>query len=112
MESTSAALFISISLVIFGISYYYFTTRHKERMEILERGLAPDHFKGQSNFLPLLIVLGILSIGIALGIAAGTWLSILFPLQKLAIISVCVFLGLGIALISSYALLKKMQKRD
>lgn len=112
MESTSAALFISISLVIFGISYYYFTTRHKERMEIIERGLDPNHFKGQSDFLPLLLILGIISIGLALGIATGTWLSLLYPPQKIAIISFCIFLGLGLALISSYAVIKKMQKKD
>jgi hypothetical protein len=112
MESTSAALFISISLVIFGISYYYFTTRHKERMEILERGLHPNHFKGQSDSLPLLLILGIISIGLALGVATGTWLSLLYPLQKIAIISFCILLGLGLALISSYAVLKKMRKRD
>lgn len=112
MENTSAALFISISLVIFGISYYYFTTRHKERMEIIERGLNPNHFKGQSDILPLLLILGIISIGIALGIVTGTFLSILYPLQKIAIISFCIFLGLGIALISSYTVLKKLRKRD
>jgi len=112
MENTSAALFISLSLVIFGISYYYFTTRHKERMEIIERGLNPDHFKGHSDFLPLLLIFGIISIGLALGIATGTWLSLLYPLQKIAVISFCIFLGLGLALISSYTILKKMQKRD
>ncbi|MCX2452043.1 hypothetical protein OQX61_12295 [Pedobacter sp. PLR] len=110
METTSAALFISISLVVFGISYYYFTTRHKERMEIIARGLSPDHFKGQTNLLPYLLILGMTSIGIALGIAAGTVVSTLLQLEKLFTIAFGVFLGLGIALIFSYALLKRMQK--
>ncbi|RWU10643.1 DUF6249 domain-containing protein [Pedobacter chitinilyticus] len=112
MESTSAALFISICLVIFGISYYYFTTRHKERMEIIERGLDPHHFKGQSEFSSWLLILGIVSIGIALGIATGTWLSLIFPQQKIAIFCFCIFLGLGLALISCGALLKNMRKKD
>lgn len=112
MESPSAALFISISLVIFGISYYYFTTRHKERMEIIERGLDPYYFKGQSDFLPFLLILGIISIGIALGIATGAYLSILYPLQKMAIVSFCIFFGLGLSLISAYAVLRKMRKKD
>lgn len=107
MQSTSAALFISISLVVFGISYYYFTTRHKERMEILERGLKPDYFKGQSDFRPLLLVIGIISIGISLGIVSGTMLNVLFPLQKLTLMMTCIFLGLGVALITSFYLLKK-----
>ncbi|MEN5231351.1 DUF6249 domain-containing protein [Sphingobacterium faecium] len=112
METTSAALFISISLVTFGICYYYFTTRHKERMEILERGLAPDYFKGQSDLSPLLLVLGIISIGISLGIICGMILSKLFPLYQLNLTITSIFLGLGLALIMSYFLIRKKQKKD
>lgn len=110
METTSAALFISISLVVFGISYYYFTTRHKERMEILARELSPDHFKGQNNLLPYLIILGMTSIGIAVGIAAGISLSTVLQLDKALTITFSIFFGIGIALILSYTVLKRMQK--
>ncbi|HKG05898.1 MAG TPA: hypothetical protein VKB19_05535 [Pedobacter sp.] len=112
METTSAALFISVSLVVFGICYYYFTTRHKERMEILARGLPPDHFKGQGNLLPFLLILAMSSLGIALGVAAGAAGSALFQLQKFIAISFCVFLSLGIALFASYALLKRIHKKE
>lgn len=112
METTSAALFIAISLVVFGISYYYFTTRHKERMEIIARGLPADHFKGQTNLLPFLLILGMISLGVAFGVAAGAAASTLLQLNKSITIIFCVFLGLGIALISSYVLLKRMQKKD
>jgi preprotein translocase subunit YajC len=112
METTSAALFISISLVIFGISYYYFTTRHKERMEILERALPPDYFIGQSDFSPLLLVLGIISIGISLGIVCGTLFSDLFPTHQVHLMIISIFLGLGIALIISYFIIRKKQKKD
>lgn len=111
METTSAALLISISLVVFGISYYYFTTRHKERMELLERGLAADYFKPGSKFLPLVLVLGMGSIGTSLGILAGISLDGIFPGQKLLLISCCVFAGLGIALIAGYYLLSKKPSR-
>jgi len=111
METTSAALFISISLVVFGISYYYFTTRHKERMEIIERGLAPDFFKNQSNFLPILLVFGISSIGIALGLAGGIALGDFFPTQKFVVIGCCVFMCLGFSLIAAYAVLKGTKRK-
>lgn len=110
METTSAALFISISLVVFGISYYYFTTRHKERMEILARGLSPDHFKGQTQLLPYLLILGMTSIGVSIGIAAGILLCTVLQLDKVYTIAFSVFLGMGIALTLSYAILKRMQK--
>jgi hypothetical protein len=111
METTSAALFISISLVVFGISYYYFTTRHKERMEIIERGLSPDYFKNQSNFLPMLLVLGLSSVGVALGLAVGLALCDFFPTKKFLIIALCIFMGLGLSLIMSYLVLKNTQKK-
>ncbi|PUV23026.1 DUF6249 domain-containing protein [Sphingobacterium athyrii] len=112
METTSAALFISISLVVFGISYYYFTTRHKERMEIIERGLSPDYFKNQSKFLPMLLVLGFSSVGVALGLAAGLALGDLFPTQKFLAVGICIFMGLGLALITSYFALKNTPKKE
>lgn len=111
METTSAALFISISLVVFGISYYYFTTRHKERMEIIERGLPSDHFKNQTNLLPFLMVFGLISFGIAFGIAVGAKVSICFKLDIYITIAFFIFLGLGIALLSSYLLLRRMHNK-
>jgi hypothetical protein len=112
METTSAALFISVSLVVFGISYYYFTTRHKERMELIEKGLAPDYFKNQSNFLPLLLVLGLSSIGIGLGLAGGLVLGDFYPTQKFLVIGLCIFTGLGTALISSYLILASIKRKQ
>lgn len=79
-------------------------------MEIMERGLNPNHFKGQSDFSPLLLVLGIISIGIAIGIMAGIWLSTLYPSHGKSTTIFCILLGLGLALISAYAMLKKRNR--
>jgi hypothetical protein len=107
MQLTSAALFISIALVIFGISYYYFTTRHKERMTILEKGLPPDFFKGNINILPFLLLLGIVSIGIAAGLLTGALLkSLAIPGIQDFVFAVSIFLCLGISLLVGYGVLK------
>jgi len=112
MEVTSAALFISVSLVVFGISYYYFTTRHKERMTLLEKGMPSDFFKDTNNYLHLILVLGIVSIGISIGLGAAAFLRSLeiegidglaFPLM--------ISLFLGISLVVSYFVLKGLQKK-
>ena len=110
MKTTSAALFISISLVVFGICYYYFTTRHKERMAIIENGLSPDTFKGLNNYLPLVLTLGLICIGVSLGIVVGCFLRELLPVEPVFSISGSVFLFLGISLIVSYATIKRMTK--
>ncbi|TMU57354.1 DUF6249 domain-containing protein [Flagellimonas algicola] len=113
MEVTSAALFISLGLVVFGICYYYFTTRNRERMALLEKGLPKDYFKGSTTYLPLLLTLGIVSIAIALGVLAGGFLSsleikgigyLMFPFS--------IFLCMGIGLLISYKVLKTMQKEN
>jgi hypothetical protein len=113
MEVTSAALFISISLVVFGISYYYFTTRYKERMAILERGLSPDFFKGNRHYLPLILTLGIVSIGISIGLVVGTFLSaIKIEGASYLMLPFSIFLFLGISLLVSYFVLKAIQRKQ
>lgn len=112
MEITSASLFISIALVVFGISYYYFTTRYKERMTIIEKGLPPDYFKRGTNYLLFILLLGIVSIGISLGIIMGTFLRALdIGGTKDFILPSTIFLFLGISLIVSYFVLKGIDKK-
>jgi hypothetical protein len=108
MKTTSAALFISVSLVVFGIGYYYFTTRHKERMAIMEKGLSPDIFKGLNNYLPLLLTLGIVSIGISAGIAVGYLLHDWLSAGAIYAVPFSIFFFLGISLLASYVILKRM----
>lgn len=112
MQATSAAFFIALSLAIFGVSYYYFTTRHKERMALIEKGLPADFFKGSSNFTPLLLTLGIVSICIALGMVAGIIIrpDPLIPFMLGSIFFIFLFTGLGLLL--SYALLKRSSNKE
>lgn len=109
MKTTSAAVIIAIALVLFGGIYYYFTTRHRERMALIERGLNKDIFKGASSYLPLLLALGMVSVGIAVGIAVGAGIAILnFPGAGYAV-PVCIFLFMGGSLLLSYYLIKRLK---
>ncbi|HMG10818.1 MAG TPA: DUF6249 domain-containing protein [Mucilaginibacter sp.] len=110
MKTTSAALFISVSLVVFGICYYYFTTRHKERMAIIEKGLPPDFFRGLNNYLPLVLTLGMICIGVAIGITLGCFLWELLPLEPVFTIAASVFLFSGISMVISYFIVKRISK--
>ena len=112
MQITSAALLISTALVVFGIAYYFFTTRHKERLAIIENGLSPDLFKAPGSHLPFLLVFGIVSIGIAAGILAGAVLAPRLSIASVYVMSMSVFLFLGISLILCYLLLKSLLRKD
>lgn len=112
MQITSASLIISLALVVFGISYYYFTTRYKERMTIIEKGFPPDYFKGGTNYLLFILLLGIVSIGISLGVVLGTFLrSLNIDGIRDFILPATIFLFLGISLIVSYFVLKSIDKK-
>jgi len=67
---------------IFGVFYLYFSTRNKERLALIEKGVDATIFmKGQQNkkaapFWKVLILnLGLLAMGIGVGILLGTLLS-------------------------------------
>ncbi len=67
---------------IFGVFYLYFSTRNKERLALIEKGVDATIFmKGQHNkraapFWKVLILnLGLLAMGIGVGILLGTLLS-------------------------------------
>ena len=111
MQITSAALLISIALVVFGIAYYFFTTRHKERMAIIERGLSPDLFKGQGHYLLFMLMLGIVSISIAAGILAGAIIAPRVSIHEVWVMSISIFFFLGISLIACYFILKAQRHK-
>jgi flagellar biosynthesis protein FliQ len=113
MQITTSAILISVALAIFGISYYYFTTRNRERMAALEKGMSPDIFKDTTNYLPLILLLGIVSVGISLGILVGGFLKTLqVDETKDSMIPFSIFLFLGISLMVSYFVLRAMQKKS
>ncbi|WP_052272932.1 DUF6249 domain-containing protein [Flavihumibacter solisilvae] len=112
MLVTSAAFLIAISLVVFGIAYYYLTTRNRERMAIIEKGLPPDYFKGSGHYLPLILTLGIVCIGIALGIVVALWLiSLRVSAYEKLILPISVFLFMGLSLVASYFVLKSIRDK-
>jgi hypothetical protein len=66
---------------IFGVFYLYFSTRNKERLALIEKGVDASIFmssqkKNAAPFWKVLILnLGLLAMGIGVGILLGTLLS-------------------------------------
>jgi hypothetical protein len=108
MENAFAAaipITITLALAGFGIAYYYFTTRSRERLALIEKGLDPTAFAQSRSYLPLLLLLGVLSLGIAAGIAAGAVLTQLVGSQSY-VYPATIFFGVGLSLVLTYYLLK------
>lgn len=82
-------------------------------MTILEKGLPPDYFKRNLTVLPFLLMLGIISIGIAMGLLTGALLNAL-PIPGVSddlrfVFSI--FLCLGISLLVGYNVLKSHSRK-
>ena len=74
MDFGTTLSYITLYLVSLVIAYYYFTTRNKERMALIEAGANPDMFNSREKYY-ILFVLGVLAIGIAMGVMSGFVLS-------------------------------------
>lgn len=115
MQDTTADLFLSMSITfaIFGVCYYYLTTRNKERMMLIERNLPSDYFKRSHNYLPFILLIGIISIGIASGIFLGGMLESLH-ISGFAgfVLPGSIFFFLGVSLVIAYFVLQAIQKRE
>lgn len=113
MQITSAAVFIALALTIYSFCYYYFTTRHKERLMVLEKGLPADFFSRHISYLPALLVLGIVFIGIALGTITGLMLETVLPaVNPIALLMASVFVFTGVSLIIAFFILKRLLSKQ
>jgi len=70
MDFGTSLTYISFYLISLAIAYYYFTTRNKERMALIEAGANPDMFQSSERYY-MLFVIGLVAIGLATGLIFG-----------------------------------------
>ena len=113
MPITVAIIPIGGLLCIFGIFYIYFTTRHRERIALIDKGLdasvlTPDVQSIADMRRRILLNLAFCLIGIGLGIACGI---ILYQLTGIdAVYPACVFTFAGIGLLVSLLMQKRWEE--
>jgi hypothetical protein len=110
---------IGILLVIFGsffgIFYLFFSTRNKERLALIEKGVDASifmkgHAKNTAPFWKVIILnLSLLLIGIGLGVFLALTLEAYTTFGD-AIYPASIFLMAGIALFIGFTLTKKLDK--
>lgn len=84
---------------IFGILYVYLSTRNRERMSMIEKGVDPSIFTRKRNYSNMTLKIGMLSIGIALGIFVGSLLDEFTTLEDEVGYFSMIFLFGGLALV-------------
>lgn len=114
MEEFLVAL--TIFGTFFGIVYLYFSTRHKERMALIEKGESADLFvtTKRRSAIPLyaiiLINFGLLGVGIGLGILLGQLLYMSGMDQDMSMPS-SIFLCIGLSLLAGFLITRKMDQK-
>ncbi len=104
-------LFVPIGffLAVFAILYVYWTTRTKERLALVEKGLDAGIFKGECSQLAL-VKWGIFLIAIGLGVVAGFALSNVMD-GVVAFFTAILICG-GLGLIVAYWITNKLMNKD
>lgn len=107
-------VFISLFLVIFGISYLYLSSRNKERLALIEKGADASIFMaGKQRTAPIWKVL-ILNLALLLmGIGIGVFIALLFTTYtKLAdsVYPATIFFMAGVGLFVGFNMTKNLDK--
>jgi hypothetical protein len=104
-------LFVPIGffLAIFAILYVYWTTRTKERLALVEKGLDAGIFKGECSKYTLL-KWGIFMIAIAIGVVTGFALSRVIN-EVVAFFTMILLTG-GLGLIVAYLVTNSLMKKE
>ena len=101
---------------LFGVVYLFFSTRHKERLSLIEKGADASLFyqaKKKKTLPWVTLKFGMLFVGIAVGTTIGILLTSSFSInmEELLIFSM-IFLFGGISLIWNFMVERKLSKKD
>ncbi|MEP0265518.1 DUF6249 domain-containing protein [Dokdonia sp.] len=106
-------IFICLFGAFFGIAYLHYSTRNKERLALIEKGVDAGIFKQSKETPPiwkvLTINLALLLMGIGLGILIALILHPVFGHED-AIYPAVIFLMAGTGLLSGFFLTRKLVK--
>jgi len=105
MESLVGIIFFITAFgAWFGVMYFYYTTRNRERMALIEKGADPAMFKTppKNYFKRFVITFGMLCAGGGLGTLAGNILDKASSLEEEVAYISMIFLFTGASLVASY----------
>lgn len=103
--------FITFFGSAFGIAYFYFTTRNRERLALIEKNADPSIFRIEPvNILKKFsIKLGMLFIGGGLGVLVGNILTVSTRLEEPVAYMSMIFIFAGAGLVASYFVARRIK---
>jgi len=103
--------FITFFGAIFGIAYFYFTTRNRERLALIEKNADASIFKIEpvNIFKKFSIKLGMLFMGGGFGVLVGNILTVTTRLEEPVAYLSMIFIFAGAGLVASYFVARKIK---
>ncbi|MBI5008552.1 MAG: hypothetical protein HZB98_02645 [Bacteroidia bacterium] len=110
----AAITFIALFATVFGVLYVYFSTRHKERLALIEKGADASLFntgkegmKISFSWSKFTLKIGMLAMGIALGILIAALMVNKVAIDEDALYTSMIFFFGGLSLVLFYVIDKK-----
>ncbi|RMB57598.1 hypothetical protein EAX61_10795 [Dokdonia sinensis] len=107
-------VFICLFIIVFGIAYLHYSTRNKERLALIEKGMDAGIFKQSRETAPvwkvLVLNLALLLMGIGVGILLALLLQEGLGIVNDALFPALIFLMAGTGLLVGFFMTKKYVK--
>jgi hypothetical protein len=109
MEVGDTIIALVFFLTVFGLFYLWISSRHKERMALIEKGESADKIFGDppKGAKKWILNFGIFAIGIALGVLLGSLLK-LAGMEGEHAYPAAIFFCAGAALVSAFFISRKL----
>ncbi|MFB9078237.1 DUF6249 domain-containing protein [Flavobacterium procerum] len=106
---------LSLFLMIFGIVYLIYSTRNRERLALIEKGVDASIFlKGRNNSVPawkiFVVNLAFLLIGSGVGIFLALLITTYTSLEDDAVYPSIIFIMAGVGLLAGFRTAKDLDK--
>ncbi|MDM9632002.1 DUF6249 domain-containing protein [Robiginitalea aurantiaca] len=110
-------IFIALFSVIFGVTYLYFSTRNRERLALIEKGVDASIFlKGRGRTQPiwkvLIVNMALLLMGIGAGVIIGGTLAQVGGVDWDIAMPGSIFLMAGTGLLIGFFVTRKMDREE
>ncbi len=109
---------VSMFLMIFAITYLYFSTRNKERLALIEKGVDANIFFKEKNKYDIptwkivLINFAVFLIGIGVAIFLASAMVNVLDIDEDVAYPGTIFLMAGVGLLVGFTMTKRLEKKD
>ncbi len=108
-------VFLALFGTVFGIAYVFLTTRNKERLALIEKGMDASMFatKGPKfSIAKFILNIALFFIGIGIGVFFGNYMAETMNLDEDFMIPSMLFIFGGLGLVVGFFITRKLEEKE